>query len=236
MAIEIGISMNYHLSADNIERAYLDHTYFDVFEGYNVLCRPILPVSSDKSLDGYLENISGIVFTGGMDLDTRQWDMPLHAKAELVHARRQEFDLRLLATVIKKKIPILGICLGMQIINMAFGGEICQHIPDINGSVNHGYEGEKTRHMVSLHPESKLRNWLDSETVETASAHHQGIIKAGNGLLAAAETEDGIIEAVEMPGHPFLMAVQWHPEKYIDEPVNKLLIENFIEYSERQGH
>ena len=226
MTIEIGISMNYHLSADNIERAYIDHTYFDVFAEYDVLCRPILQVEDDRKLGLCLDKISGIVFTGGMDLDTRLWDKPLHEKAELVHPRRQEFDLRLLKAVLDRKMPVLGICLGLQVINMAMGGEICQHIPEMKNAIDHG-----KRHDIKLHKDSKLREWLGCETIETASAHHQGIIKAGAGLLAAGVTEDGIVEAVEMPGYPFLTAVQWHPEKTPDEHINRMILDKFIEAS-----
>ena len=231
MTIEIGISMNYHLSADNIERAYLDHTYFDVLADYDVLLRPVLPVNSEEKLTKYLDTISGIIFTGGLDLDTRQWDIPLHPKADQIHPRRQEFDLRLFNAVLKRKIPVLGICLGMQMINMFLGGEICQHLPEIDGVIDHGYDGNKTRHIVSLHPDSMMREWIGTDSVETGSAHHQGIINAGKGLLAAAKTSDGVIEAVEMPGHPFLAAVQWHPEKNIDEPLNTAIFDNFFEYA-----
>ncbi|MCG8336232.1 MAG: gamma-glutamyl-gamma-aminobutyrate hydrolase family protein [Proteobacteria bacterium] len=229
MTIEIGISMNYHFSADNIERAYLDHTYFDVFAEYDVLCRPILPVNTDQKLNKYLDTISGVVFTGGLDLDTRLWDIPLHPKAELVHKRRLDFEIRMLQEILNRKIPLLGICLGMQMVNMFLGGEMCQHLPEMEESINHGYDGEKTRHKVSLHPESKLTNWLGADAVEVASAHHQGITKAGKGLLESAKTSDGVVEAVEMPEHPFLVAVQWHPEKAIEETVNRTIFDSFLE-------
>ena len=233
MTIEIGLSMNYHFSTDNIERAYLDHTYFDALADYDVLLRPILPVNSEDKLNKYLDTISGIIFTGGMDLDTRIWDIPLHPKAELVHKRRLEFEIRMLQEILKRKIPLLGICLGMQMINMVLGGEMCQHLPEMKAAVDHGYDGKKTRHIVSLHPDSMLREWLNVDSLETVSAHHQGITRAGKGLLAAAITEDGIIEAVEMPGHPFLLAVQWHPEKTMEEPVNRMIMDNFIESASR---
>ncbi len=229
MPINIGLTMNYHFSADNIERAYLDHTYFDSLAKRDILCRPIFPIDDDRKMEQYLDTVSGLIFTGGLDLDLETWEVPLHPKAVLVHRRRQDFELRLLKAALARKMPILGICLGMQLINIALGGEICQHIPELCGVTDHGYDGNKTCHTVNINSQSKLFQWFNCDSIEVPSVHHQGITKAGSGLLTSAIAEDGIIEAVEMPEYPFLMAVQWHPEKESDSELSDKIFSAFIE-------
>ena len=228
MPINIGLTMNYHFSEDNIERAYLDHTYLDAFSGYDVLCRPLHPVEDIDKARQYLETVSGIIFTGGLDLDTTVWNIPQHPKSVLVHKRRQQYEQMLLKLALEMRIPILGICLGLQTINMCLGGKISQHIPDANGSVDHGYDGEKTNHTVSLHPDSMLKQWMSDDIITVPSAHHQGITAHGDGLIAAAVADDGIIEAVEMPDYPFLLAVQWHPEKEPDSKLSRAILKAFL--------
>ncbi len=227
MTINIALSMNYHFSADNIERAYLDHTYFDWLAAEDILLRPLLPVESTDKLRQYLATVSGVIFTGGLDLDPALWQEPKHPATTIVHKRRQDFEFRLLKTAMEMSLPIFGICLGMQLISVALGGRLSQHIPDSHGTIDHGYNGNKTRHIVSVHPDSKLKQWLMTDKVEVPSAHHQGVIDCGK-LLPAAVADDGIIEAVELPGYSFFTAVQWHPEKYQDVTINQIIISEFI--------
>lgn len=228
MPIEIGLTMNYHFSADNIERAYLDHTYLDAFSDYDILCRPMFPVENIDKASQYLDTVCGIIFTGGLDLDTTVWNRPRHDKTVLVHNRRQQYEQLLLKLAMEKHVPILGICLGMQLINMCLGGTINQHIPDADGCVDHGYNGNKTNHKVTLHPESMLKKWMINDIISVPSAHHQGIVSHGANLIAAAKAEDGIIEAVEMPGYPFLLAVQWHPEKEPSSELSQAIFNGFL--------
>ncbi|MBN2064162.1 MAG: gamma-glutamyl-gamma-aminobutyrate hydrolase family protein [Sedimentisphaerales bacterium] len=235
MTINIALSMNYHFSADNIERAYLDHTYFDWLANDDVLCRALFPVEDDNKLRQYLATVSGLIFTGGLDLDPALWHEPKHPATTIVHQRRQNFELRLLTAAMEMQLPILGICLGMQLISVAHGGKLTQHIPDSHGQIDHGYNGNKTRHKVTLNQDSKLQTWLNTDSIEVPSAHHQGVINCGR-LLPAAIADDGIIEAVELPGYPFLTAVQWHPEKEPELPLNRAIINEFIKSATLYSH
>lgn len=230
--IRIGISMNYAAGdpARTLpERAYLDRHYFDVLAGLDAVPIPILPVEDDDCLDGILEMLDGVVFTGGLDLDAKLWHEPLHPEARLVHPRRQSFELDLYDAVRQRRLPILGICLGVQLINVAHGGSLYQHLPEEPGKVDHGREGHNTEHAIRLDDNSLLYKWLGAETVTVPSCHHQGIYRVGENLLAAGRTEDGVTEALEDPDYPFLLAVQWHPERAPDRKVNRLILENFIE-------
>ena len=225
----IGVSMNYRQCQSGTERAYIDSPYFDALTKLGAVPVPILPIEDRDILDITLDGLQGVLLTGGLDLDPHLWQQQQHAKTELVHPRRQRVDFLLYERAKKRELPILGICLGLQMINVAHGGSLYQHLPDRDSNISHGREHEHTEHKLLLDHESLLYRRLKREHVIVKSGHHQGIERVGNGLLAAGMSEDGVVEMVELPNYPFLLAVQWHPEKDIENPVNKEVFMSFLQ-------
>ncbi len=230
MKLRIGIGMNFRSTEEGVDRAYLDSSYFDVPAGLGVMPIPIVPTENIVLLDAILGQLDGVVLTGGLDMDSALWDEPLHEEAELVHQRRQRFDFLLYEQAQKHQLPLLAICLGIQVVNVAHGGGICQHIPDLEGEIDHGGgDSGTTYHEVELNRDSHLRKWFRAEKITVPSAHHQGVDRLGEGLRAAAVAEDGIVEAIERLDYPdYFLAVQWHPEREIDKPDCRLLFDKFF--------
>jgi putative glutamine amidotransferase len=165
-------------------------------------------------LDAVLNQLDGILFTGGVDLDPALWNEQQHEETILVHPRRQRFEFMLYEQAKKRRLPILAICLGIQMINVAHGGSLHQHLPDLDDVIDHGDSGI-VKHPVHLNPESLLFQWFQTEQMQV-------------NLIAAATAPDGIVEAIELPGYPFLLALQWHPEREMNNPVNHTIIDRFL--------
>ncbi len=167
-----------------------------------------------------LDRLDGLVLSGGADIDPARYGAQRSPRCGPSRADRDEAELALFARAMSLGLPVLGICRGMQVINVALGGTLHQHLPDLIGTDLHapvasGYGS----HQVTAAPGTALAQILapgqrGGVTVAVPTHHHQAIDVLGTGLTAVAHAADGVIEAVEpdRPGHPFLMAVQWHPE------------------------
>jgi putative glutamine amidotransferase len=166
-----------------------------------------------------LGRLDGLILTGGGDLDPAAYGAEPSPQTSRVHPERDQAELELLAAALAAGLPVLGICRGMQLLNVARGGTLCQHLADGGHRPSPGTFGS---HPVRLAAGSLLASVLQPGdgpaglTLDVPTAHHQGIDRLGDGLVPAAWAEDGVIEAVEpAPGPsqpPFLLAVQWHPE------------------------
>lgn len=177
-------------------------------------------------------NYDGILFSGGEDVDPALYDEK--AKHESVHfdRARDDFELALLDAALDRRLPILGICRGIQMINVKFGGTLIQDITsDTELERDHRQQGSRSdlTHMVTVtEPESTLASVV-AGSCRVNSLHHQAIKRLGRGLKVTAHSEDGLVEAVEAAGdYPFLMAVQWHPEELVDHPEQRQIFEQFI--------
>ena len=228
MIPRIGVEMNYHAQTDHRQRAYLDSYYLDFLTDKGALAIPIPPTENPTLLAESLNSFHGVLFTGGMDLDPSLWNEPCHEKTIKVHPRRQNFDFMLYQAVRQRQLPIMAICLGFQMINVFHNGTLHQHLPQHPGKIDHGTGTNTTHHDLNVNPDSILHQWLKTDRIEVMSHHHQGLDRLGDGLLAAATADDGIIEALEAPGYPFLTAVQWHPEREAQHPVNSVIVDQFI--------
>jgi putative glutamine amidotransferase len=131
-----------------------------------------------------------------------------------VDRERDASEVDLARTLVKHNLPVLGICRGVQTLNVALGGTLVEHLPDVVGeTVAHRLPPcEATPHPIRVDPESRLAQVLKSSTFDAVSWHHQAIRQLAPSLQPVAWAPDGVIEAVELPSHPWLMAVQWHPE------------------------
>lgn len=174
--------------------------------------------------------MDAIVLTGSpSDVDPDRYGQPRHPKVLRVHQNRDATDVAVLKHAFRTNKPILGICYGMQALNVHLGGTLVQHIPDeIPGFLNH--QSEEARHEVSLEAGSKLQKWAEATQATVNSTHHQAVDKPGNGLKVVAQTIDGVIEGVEGDFREhFVIGVQWHPERiWKEEPLSARLLMEFV--------
>jgi putative glutamine amidotransferase len=179
---------------------------------------PVLlpPVPGIAAVIGRLD---GLVLTGGGDIDPAAYGMARHPCTGSVNAERDRAEVELLAAALAAGLPVLGICRGLQLLNVARGGTLHQHLADLESAGDAGHTpppGTFGRHLVRVAAGSMLAGILPADQpFAVPTAHHQAIDRLGAGLTATAWAADGIIEAVELAGgehHPFVLAVQWHPE------------------------
>jgi len=183
-------------------------------EAAPVVLAPGLPGHASTLLD----RIDGLVLSGGADVDPALYGEAPHPRLGRVDRRRDDFELALVRTALERDLPTLAICRGQQVLNVALGGTLVQDIPStIKGAMPHDAPGKRWRcsHPVEVLPGSRLREILGHDTVFVNSFHHQSVDRVGPGLVVSARCpQDGVIEALEMPGRRFVVAVQWHPESF----------------------
>jgi putative glutamine amidotransferase len=182
---------------------------------------PVLLPPGEARPAELLDAVAGLVLCGGGDIDPARFGGPGGHEAQYATCdERDAFELDLAAEALGRRTPTLAICRGMQILNVALGGALHVHLPDVVGdSVAHRVSRERyTYHAVRLAPDSNLAALLGDEPVQVASWHHQAVDRPGAGLRPVAWAEDGTIEAVELAGRPEVRAVQWHPELQYEEP------------------
>lgn len=177
----------------------------------------ILPLVEDRAARRrLLDRIDGLLLTGsGPDLPPRLYGERQRFKFPLVSERRANFELELVHQARKRDLPLLGICGGMQTVNVACGGTLFQDIPSqIRDALDHRQKTKAIHvaHPVSVAPKSLLKRIVGKTTLMVNSSHHQSVKTVAPSLVASALAPDGIVEAIESPGHRFLLAIQWHPE------------------------
>jgi len=177
---------------------------------------------------GVLDRLDGLVLSGGGDFDPAGYGAQRHPETSSVRPDRDAAELALLAAALERGLPVLGICRGMQVINVAMGGSLHQHVPDLVGHHAHApVPGSYGAHPVRVAAGSGLARILGRTQVDAVPTHHhQALDRLGGGLTATAWSDDGIIEAVELdaPGCPFAVAVQWHPEAGDDLSLFRALV------------
>ncbi|MEW6637416.1 MAG: gamma-glutamyl-gamma-aminobutyrate hydrolase family protein [Actinomycetota bacterium] len=191
--------------------------------------RPILlPPDPDDAEDPreVLALIDALILTGGAgDLDPALYGEEPHPETGPVQEERDAYELALARAAIERRMPVLGICRGMQVLNVAYGGRLEQHLPDVLGHEEHRHTpGTFADHEVSLVPGSLAARAAGSELTPVKSHHHQGIGEVGEGLVVTGKAEDGTIEAIEDPSCPFVLGVLWHPEEDENSRIIKTLV------------
>jgi putative glutamine amidotransferase len=180
----------------------------------------ILPPQQVDSEDvrNLLAGLDGLVITGGRDVEAARYGHVSHEKAEKPDLLRDLLEDELISAAIQVKLPFLGICRGAQMLNVNRGGTLIQHLPDVVGD-NRYLQGEGNFALMQMSVrEGSLLSSIVGEQVDNAALyHHQAIDEPGEGLQVVAYSPDGIVQAVEVEGHPFGLAVQWHPEQTLDD-------------------
>jgi Predicted glutamine amidotransferases len=157
--------------------------------------------------------VDGLVFSGGSDLDPSLYGAPVHDETAGVVRERDEFELSLMEAALAADVPLLAICRGSQVLNVARGGGIEQHLPEVLGHSGHRERaGAFSSHDVAVSGGTRLSS-IVGEAVDVKSHHHQGYGSLGAGLVATASAPDGTVEALEDPSRRFALGVLWHPRK-----------------------
>ena len=196
----------------------------------------IIPYSFDEeTLDLYTNACSGFIFVGGVDINPQKYGEEVLPECGRLTPKRDAFDFRMFDRLIKTGKPLLGVCRGMQVFNVALGGTLYQDLGTQfgHGDVSHRHEEPRgfTSHRITIQEDTPLYSLLKKSDSVINSMHHQGIKRLAEGLVPMAYADDGIIEAVYMPGGKYVVAYQWHPEERFDEVEhNRLIIIDFIEH------
>ena len=190
----------------------------------------VLPVIDPAGSEEVLTAVDGVLMTGGGDLQPSRYGAHPTAETRGVDPARDAFELRLLEVVIDSDVPLLATCRGMQVLNVAMGGSLIQHVPAATGQ-EHGHHDRwrEAVHKVKIEPDSQLAEALGTTEVEVNSIHHQAVDQAAPGTRAVAWAEDDTVEAIELPGSPHVVAVQWHPELLEDWPEQQGLFRQLVD-------
>ena len=192
--------------------------------------RALLVPPSEAGVEETLGALDGLLFSGGSDLDPQLYDQEPHEETFGVHAERDRAELVLLEGALARDMPVLAVCRGSQVLNVARGGDLVQHLPDVVGDEKHKHTpGMFADHDVTLEDDTRLGALL-GERVPVKSHHHQGFGRIGEGLRVVAQAEDGTIEAVEDPHQRFAVGVLWHPEAGEDARLFEELVRQAAEY------
>jgi putative glutamine amidotransferase len=202
----------------DVPASFLPQAYFDsvTSSGGVAMLLPPQP-TSDAIVARVLESIDGLIVTGGRDIDPARYGQEPHPTTDAPGVERDAWEDALLRGAIERDLPFLGICRGAQVLNVALGGTLIQHLPDVLGSTRYQLgEGNFNDVSVEVEAGSELSE-LVGAGVTAKVYHHQAIDRVADGLTVTARTRDGVIEAVELGSVEFGIAVQWHPEETRDD-------------------
>jgi putative glutamine amidotransferase len=171
--------------------------------------------------DGLLDRLDALLVAGGADMHPESYAAEPHPETRYADKRRDRFEIGLSRRALERDVPLLGVCRGMQVLNVALGGTLEQHLPDRVGDERHRpVPGEFTDHEVRLEPGSLAARAAGAERVTVKSHHHQGIRELAPELEASGFSDDGEVEAVELPDGRFALGVLWHPE---EDPADRVV-------------
>lgn len=211
---------------------YLNKAYHYAIEKSGGIPLGLFNTDSKTLIDSYLESVDGILFTGGYDMNAKYFGQKPHNSSSKPIEPRDKFELALMKKALKKKVPILCICRGHQLLNVALGGDLYQDIASYKRDAlrhNQKTPGIDIRHSAVIYPGTLLNKILGSRKIICNSSHHQAVNRLGKGLAVAAVAPDGVVEAVDLPGYPFLLSIQWHPERIFSSQYSRKLFKAFID-------
>jgi putative glutamine amidotransferase len=181
----------------------------------------MLPFAGDLALvPQYVDLCDGILLSGGSDIDPQLYGEAWHPMAQQLDPRRQAFEMALLAEIDRRRKPVLGICLGSQMMNVHRGGSLIQFLPDVDREAPIEHRRDKSwgnRHEIQIKPDTSVAKALGKTQITGNSSHKQAVNDVGNGLRIIATAPDGVVEGIEDPSMPLFVGVQWHPERMSEQ-------------------
>jgi putative glutamine amidotransferase len=196
--------------------------------------RALLVPPSLEGIDETLGALDGILFSGGSDLDPALYGADAHPETKGIRLERDRAELALLEAALARDMPVLAVCRGSQVLNVAHGGNLVQHLPEVVGDEKHKHTpGVFADHDVDLKEGTRLQRLL-GDRAPVKSHHHQGYGAIGEGLVESAWAEDGTVEALEDPSRRFALGVLWHPEAGEDAALFEALVEEAARYREER--
>jgi putative glutamine amidotransferase len=196
----------------------------------------ILAPVRTSAVDALLDRLDALCLSGGPDLAPAHYGAGEHPELGPTEPELDRFELALARRAVARKVPVLAICRGMQVLNVARGGTLHQHLPDLGLDVEHRRHvpGETARHDVELVRGSRLAELAGAARIEVNSFHHQGLADLGHGVRVTGRSRDGMVEAVEV-GAGFAVGVQWHAELLVDRPEGLALFQALVRAAEAHG-
>lgn len=172
------------------------------------------PVADEAMAAAWLDRLDGLILTGGGDIDPARYGGQPHPSVYNLDAARDTSEIALARAALERSLPVLAICRGLQILNTVLGGTLYEHVPEAFGEtvIHRKPPHGPIPHSVRVEPGSRLASIMGARESESMSWHHQAVRSLGDGLQATAYAADGLIEAAELPRHPWCIGVQWHPE------------------------
>jgi putative glutamine amidotransferase len=197
--------------------------------------RPLVVPPSRDGVEETLAALDGVVFSGGGDLDPELYGAEPHDETDVPRQERDAAELHLLEAALERDMPVLAICRGSQLLNVARGGDLVQHLPEEVGHEQHRHDpGSFSEHDVKVAAESRLGGLL-GDRAPVKSHHHQGYGRIGSGLREVAWAEDGVVEGLEDADKRFALGVLWHPEEGEDFVLFKGLVEEARRYRQERA-
>lgn len=197
----------------------------------------ILPPVKPEDVPNLLSRVDGIIISGGTDVSPEFYGGNMqHPNLTKLDRERDESEIAIVQYMVESTDkPLFCVCRGMQVLNVALGGTMTEHIPDMIENDIHRKDGLWALHDVSVDTQSRLAQVMQAETVNTYSGHHQAVKELGNGLSAIAKAADGIIEALSYENHSWILGVQWHPEKSAaDDITQQRLFDALVEAAKQK--
>ncbi|MDX6400580.1 MAG: putative glutamine amidotransferase [Gaiellaceae bacterium] len=219
-ACTVAVTASIRLDGDT-SRVRLTAAYVTALESAGLIPLIVPPLSSASAAAAIMDSVSGLVLTGGEDVDPARYGEKRNEKVRYVNAARDTTEVALIEAAKARGKPVLAICRGIQILNVALGGTLVQDIPSqCDTSIAHDEDSPRdTRsHEISVDPGSLIAKAVGTEHLTVNSFHHQSVKRVADGMRVTARAPDGIIEGLESTGDWWVMAVQWHPEEMTDSP------------------
>jgi putative glutamine amidotransferase len=193
--------------------------------------RPLIVPPSEYGVDEALDVLDGIVFSGGADIGPTRYGATAHPETDPPQDRRDAGEMALLRAALDRDLPTLAICRGFQLLNIARGGDLIQHLPETLGDNRHReVKGVFSEHPVEIKAGTRLAGLLGERQPLVKSSHHQGVGRLGDGLVETAWAEDGTLEGLEDPSKQFAVGVLWHPEAGEDQRLFEALVQQAAGY------